>query len=245
MVSEPMKTRAEFTAGHAELIAEQLRDYLNHDLDAIARNEGHIYVFDRGRRAIADLTDGEVSAYLAGVRSLAMGFADWLESSGEMDYALLENGWNDLYPIRKHEATCSMLDEDIAGAEGECLHRRHPEKKAFAGRLRKFNEQIARIRQFRVNLAAAYSEGLGSHKERSLTDASDLAYQWECTCYAEFREWILKLDTYSAKDDEQFAALERTKAKLNAASRAAKRVRNAYSEQLRQESDRALERSIA
>lgn len=236
---------ATFTPAHAERIAEKLRDDLNHELDAIASNEGHVSAWGWSRRAVAEMTETEVSAYLAGVRAGAMNIADWLENAGAIEYERGKDGWSDQYPIRKHGATCSVVDEDIAGAEGECFHRRHPQKHAFAGRLRKFNENLARIRQFRVDLAAVYHAGLLSREKWSLKDASDFACQWAIGPLRELRDWLSKLE-HSSKglDDEQRAAWHRVKAELHASDRAAMRVRNAYTDQLHRESDRAFSRTL-
>lgn len=241
-----MSENAKFTVAHAERIAEKLRDDLDHDLDAIASNDGHVSVYGWGRRPVAELTDAEVSAFLCGLRSLAMAFGDWLGESGVIEYERHSDGRSDLYPIRKHAATCEQIDEDIAGAEGECFHRRRPEKHAFPGRLRKYNETIARIRQFRVDLAAEYTAGLLSREKYSLQAASDRSHSWASTSHYEISRWLSKQEHSTAGlTEEQRAAWHRTKAELHALERVCKRVRDAYSKQIRQESDTAFRRAVA
>jgi hypothetical protein len=235
-----------FTAQHAERIAEKLRDDLNHDLRSIAGNDGDIAGFHWSRRKVAELSDAEIAAYLSGLRAMAMNFADWLEHSGAIEYERQRDGMSDQAVIRRHGATCSRIDHDIAGAEGECLHRRHPERHAFAGRLRKFNEVIARIRQFRVELAAAYHAGCIWRERWSLKGASDFAYQWQMSGHAEIRQWLSKLE-YSTHglDEQQREAWQRTNAELYSLNRECDRVRHAYSEQLRRESDATFGRFAA
>ncbi len=235
-----------FTAAHAEALAEKLRHDLDYDLRAIARNDGHVSGFHWSRRAVGEMTDAEVIAYLAGIRCLAMNFTDWLESSGAIEYERGKDGMSDLYPVRKHNATCDAVDEDIAGAEGECFHRRHPERHAFAGRLRKFNEQIARIRQFRVDLATAYHAGCVSREEYSLKAASDVAFGWQMGQHSELRQWLSKLEfSRHGLDEEQRLAWSRTQGELRALSRECDRVRHCYGDQLRRESDAAFKRIAA
>ena len=73
MASEPITIShpGEFTPAHIAILAEKLRWYIESDLDHIAQNSGRVSGIRWSERELNKLSDGEITAYLAGIRSAA------------------------------------------------------------------------------------------------------------------------------------------------------------------------------
>jgi SpoVK/Ycf46/Vps4 family AAA+-type ATPase len=200
----PPPAPAKFTLGHLERMAEQFTDFLEDDLHSIARNRGRISGHGYAEhRLIEQASDEEIACHLFGLRSLATSLADWLEGTMPASFEGHEDPFKDAHAaLRRHGFTYDQLDALFAGVHGECLHRRHPQKPAFPGRLRKLNETIARIRAFRVALNDA---------EHSSDAAADLGYTWHTSgAHEQVFKLLLKLE-WADLDDAQRAAWKRCK----------------------------------
>lgn len=197
-----------FDVSHVERIADELRDRLNSQISYIAENQGQVS-YGHDRCQIQDLSDEEVIAYARGLYSAASNLADWLE-----------HGWDDggerSQAVRMKGASCAQIEAAILGAVGECLHRRNPERKAFAGRLRKFNAAISAIRSARVKIN---DFPVGSQ------EASDLGYAWLMDDGQKINLWLIEMD-YQPKDAEQLAALERCRREMRALEEFIRHVRD-------------------
>lgn len=179
---------ATFTKDHIASMAERIRHMLEHTLDSVAANRGRIYGLGQFTEVSA-LSEDQLRAVLLGLYDGVTGMASWLEES-------LAEDEESLAEVRRHGATQRQIEEDILGAEGECLYRRSPEKNAFRGNLRKLNAAISEVRGFRVKL-----EDLPLASDA----ARDAAFQWEIS-EAQRRIYRLVLENERGTEDQRNAA---------------------------------------
>lgn len=225
-----------FTQAHIKSMAAKLSESLGDKLDEIAENRGMLKV-GGVRRDVAELTDGEIAGVLAGLYEIASSFADWLESSLAVDDDEARR------ELVRAEVTYQQIESEIAGAAGESFFRRHSEKHAFAGRLRKMNETVRTIRQFRMKLRDLDRVALSTEAKKT---ASDFAFTWfEGGTYSEIERLLLTLKWKVGLGDDERDAMTVANRELESLKRLITRVRKVYSDRLKEECDRAFGRRAA
>jgi len=231
------KTPSRWNVEHIERLAERLAENLAWDLEQIADNRGRLTGIAWSEIRVEEMSDVEIASFLRGFRAFAMAQADWLL---ETIAPSLPDGDDEAAAkvIRHHCVTPDQIDQEIAGAEGECLHRRHPKKHVFSGRLRKLNETIARIRDFRVRVSDEDSKNYGSDAARNLAQTW---YSGPSGAFSEVCDFIRKLD-FTRLDEEQRAARARVKMEHEALQRLIARVREAAHQRVKRETERLFAR---
>ena len=225
-----------FTQAHIKSMAAKLSESLGDKLDDIAQNRGALKV-GGVRRDVAELSDGEISGVLAGLYEIASSFADWMESSMAMDD---DESRRELV---RADVTYAQIESEIDGAAGESFFRRHPEKHAFAGRLRKMNETVRTIREFRSKLRDLDRAALSTEAKKT---ASDFAYSWyEDGATSEIERMLAKVKWKVGLSDDEREAMTVATRELESLKRLITRVRDSYSTRLKEECDRTFERRAA